>query len=215
MIDILCCPKHKNIFCVCHIHLRTKFHKECNHSGSVVLGKRNIREIKLYLSFMLIRKNITRLKILCYKNPTALYTTSLTTEFSENFFTSLVDWLPYRKYLLLRTKYFILLLISSSINRVLPWLGIWNWFESAVFGTNFTKWWSSFLKRYPTQCRTPYYLEFVSASEYISTKVSFQNEVQPLPSGSYVWKTLLACSEGASGATRAISLGKNKKEKKT
>lgn len=48
---------------------------------------------------MLITKNITRLKSLCSKNSTfycaMLYSTSLTTEFSENFFMSLVDRLMY------------------------------------------------------------------------------------------------------------------------
>lgn len=139
MLDILCFPKHKKIFCVCHIHSRTKFHEECNHSGSVILWKFNIREIKLYLSFMLITKNITRLKSLCSKNSTfycaMLYSTSLTTEFSENFFMSLVDRLMYWKFL----KYLIPLLISSGINNILPWHGIWNGFESAVCGTNFRK----------------------------------------------------------------------------
>lgn len=49
---------------------------------------------------------------------------------------------------------------------------------------------------------------------HFNPKITHQQDVQPLPSGSYVWKTLLACSEGASGATRAISFGEKKKERK-
>lgn len=95
---------------------------------------------------MLITKNLTRLKSLCSKNSTSYcttrYSTSLTTEFSENFFISLV--VDYRIENILSTKYFLPFLISSGVNSTFPWCGKDNGFESAVFGKNFGKQWSYF-----------------------------------------------------------------------
>lgn len=89
-------------------------------------------KFKLYVNY---KKNLTRLKSLCSKNSasycTTLYSTSLTTEFSENFFISLVvDHIEN----ILSSKYLIPFLISSGVNS-----GKDNRFESAVFATNFGK----------------------------------------------------------------------------
>lgn len=144
MLDMLCFPKYKKILSIWHIHSRTKFHEEWNHSR-IILWKYNVREIKWNLNFTLITKNLTRLKSLCSKNSTSycttLYSTSLTTEFSENFFISLVvDCIEN----ILSTKYFIPFSISSGVNS-----GKDNGFESAVFATNFGKHWSCFWRDTP------------------------------------------------------------------